>query len=83
VSPSLHWKPVPKPPEDNDIDYDLALKLRKRIWEGNGTSFSIPVEVGEEIIPYLHGLMDCNVDGAAELIAEIREHGAIILYMTF
>jgi hypothetical protein len=83
MSATMHWKPIPQPQEDNYIAQEVSWKLRKRLWEENGTAFSQELTVGTGLIPYLTGLMDACIEGAAELIAQIKEHGEIILYFEF
>lgn len=80
MSASLHWKPVPKPLEDDYLSKDLYFKIRGRFWPGG---VNREVEVDEEFIPYLQGLADCNVEDAQKLIDLIREHDAVILELRF
>lgn len=39
------------------------------------------MEVGKEFVWYLEGLADCGVEGADDLIAAIRTHGSVIVWI--
>lgn len=80
MSASLHWKPVPKPLEDDYLSQDLYAKIKYKLWP-NGVNRE--VEVDEAFMPYLQGLADCNIEDAQKLIDLIREHGAVILELRF
>lgn len=81
MSKSLHWKHVPKEPEDNYLSDALKAKLAQRYWQYGGPLGGDPVEVNIRNIPYLQGLADCGIEDADTLIGLIREHGAVLLYM--
>lgn len=83
MSASLHWKPVPKEPEDDYLSHDLMFKLRDRYWDGGGLSLAREITVGPEEVPYLQGLADCGIEDAQTLIDLIKEHGGVILCHKF
>lgn len=81
MSRSLYWRPAPKdPPPGAQLPDDLMFALRKRAERDWGLlSGGIPLDKAD--IPYLEGLADGGgeelAEGANELIAAIREHGAV------
>lgn len=82
MSTDLHWMPAPKDQPPPEI-LGSALKrcLARRLWGHDGSLRGETVEVHESLLPYLEGLVDGKVDGAAELVAAIREHGAVLLWI--
>ena len=81
MSSSLYWCPVPKPDPERTLDFDLKKKIAPRLWGHDGSIHGNKVEVGPAMVPYLEGLADCGVDGAADLIAAIHAHGAVELWI--
>ena len=79
MSASLHWKPVPKEPDDNYLSHELMFKLRERLWD-QGLPLTTEVLISVEAIPYLEGLADCGIEDAQKLSDLLREHQAVILY---
>lgn len=83
MSRSLNWRPAPLEPEGRRLPYGLLAALLKR-WERDFTD----VTIGEKLpfdrnhIPYLEGLRDGGVDGAAELIAAIEKHDVVEIWMS-
>lgn len=81
MSSSLYWRPVPKLPEGQELPFELKKRLGRRIWNHDGSLTSDEYEVGNELVPYLEGLADGNVPGAAELVAAIEEHGQVQIWI--
>ena len=82
MSTDLYWMPSPKespPPEV--LDTDLKRILARRLWNHDGSLHGEAREVTSALIPYLEGLADGGVDGAAELIAAIREHHTVLIWI--
>jgi hypothetical protein len=77
-----HWRPAPKDaPPPGELPEALGKAIERRLWDDYGHLREEVFEVGFEIIPYLEGLEDGNVDGAAELLAAIREHDRVWLWI--
>jgi hypothetical protein len=83
MSTSLFWKPAPKnEPEPETLDYQLKAALSRRLWGmGDGSVWADEITVGEELIPYLNGLIDGGIEGAQELLDAIHKHGQVILWI--
>lgn len=82
MSSSLYWRPAPKGvPEPRDLPEQLKKALANRFWGHDGSLLGEEVELDERIVPYLDGLSDGRVDGADDLIAAIRAHGEILLWI--
>jgi hypothetical protein len=65
---NLHWRPVKGGKEVGGGAIRELLMDRKRFWDASD-------------VPYLQGLRDGGVDGAAELIEAIKKHQEIELYV--
>jgi len=84
VSASLHWKPVPKPEEDNQLSSDLMHVLGRTAFNDSYRDyFSCHPQFDKDNLSYLFGLRDAGVDGAQELIDLIWKHGTVELYLEF
>lgn len=84
MSASMYWRPVPVKPDGEPVDDDLMYLLRRRLWDDETSQeprSGCELEIGHELIPYLEGLADGNVDGAAELIEAIRRHKSIQIWI--
>lgn len=82
MSTSLYWRPVPQDtPPARDLPYDLKKAISQRFWGHDGSLYGDEVELTQAHVMYLEGLRDAGVDGAADLIAAIRAHGAIELWI--
>jgi hypothetical protein len=82
VSNNLYWRPVPKevaPP--GDLPDGLRFALARRLWDHDGSLRGDTLEVGPELRPYLEGLADGRVEGAGELLAAIKEHGQVLIWI--
>lgn len=80
MSASLHWRPVAREPHPT-LPYALRRVLGTKLWGEGEFGVNSPVEVGKSLLPYLEGLADAGVDGAAELVAIIRQHGVVELWI--
>jgi hypothetical protein len=82
VSSSLYWRPAPTDrPAPRDLPEGLKKALANRFWGHDGSLFGDEIELDERAVPYLDGLSDGRVDGAGDLIAAIRAHGKILLWI--
>lgn len=82
MSSSLHWRPVPPPPADNQLSSDLKFKLRDHFFHGDwpyNESFEITDHDGV-VIAFLRGLAACGVEDADTLLKLIDEHGKIEIW---
>ena len=73
MTSSLYWKPV-----DDYSEYfpdELKYVLRTRFDCGHIDA----TQMNESDIPYLEGLRDGGIKGAAELIKAIKEHGTVVI----
>jgi hypothetical protein len=82
MSRSMHWRPVPPPPVDNQLDTDLMFHLEKHLfhdhWEYN-SGYEITTN-DTSLISFLQGLAACGVEGAQELIKLVFEHKKIVIW---
>lgn len=82
MSTDLYWRPAPKDvPSGEDLPYALKKALARRLWGHDGSLRGGHIEVGKEIVPYLEGLADGGVEGAAQLINLIRAHDVVELWI--
>lgn len=80
MSTSLYWRPAPKEvPPARVLPYELKKAIAQRMFGHDGSLCSDEIEVGTESLPYLEGLADGRVEGAAELIGAIHLHGSVLL----
>lgn len=83
MSRSLHWRPVPPPPVDNQLDTGLMFKLESYLFHDHW-EYNIPYEIDPAkdhgLIGYLRGLADGGVEGADELLGLIGKHGKIQIW---
>jgi hypothetical protein len=85
MSFGLYWRPVPKEiPPARDLPVALKYPLARRYMDHDG-SLRGETTVTKADIPYLEGLADGGslevAEGAAELIAAVREHDAVELWI--
>lgn len=86
MSSSLYWRPAPKEePPAHDLPFGLKKAISQRFWGHDGSLYGDKVEMGASVIPYLEGLADGGTeeiaDGARELIAAIRKHGTVEVWI--
>lgn len=85
MSTSLYWSIIPKAPKEHCIGalkYDLAKKL----WDTDGSYGDGHADIGEEIIPYLEGIIAGNGNGemsqdAKKLIHAINKYGRVRVFI--
>jgi hypothetical protein len=83
MSSTLFWEPPPKEVKARAIGlkYEIARYFDPE-WNGLSADFGL---VGDELIPFLKGIIAVGSDGdasdAKELIAAIKKHGQIQLYI--
>jgi hypothetical protein len=77
MSQSLYWKPI-KPQRHSSLPSQLKFILQKR-YDGLETGESIIL--GEAVQPYLEGLADAGIEGAKELIAAIKRHEQVEIWV--
>lgn len=82
MSSNLMWRPA-RPPKSGSLPKDLKFKISKRLWGTDGSCGDGEATVTESDIPYLEGLADAGISGAAELIELIRKHGEVVLWHQF
>lgn len=82
MSTSLYWRPAPKdvPPADT-LPSELKKALARRYWDHDGSMWADEREFDSADVPYLEGLRDAGLDGAAELIAAIKKHGRVEVWI--
>ena len=78
MSSNLMWRPFKE--ASGSLPKELKRAISKRLWGSDGSCGIGDDRVDESDIPYLEGLMDAGVKGAAELITLIRKHGEIQLW---
>ncbi len=78
----MHWRPVPPPPVDNQLDAGLMFRLEKYLFDGHW-EYNSPYEITADdhiLLSYLRGLADCGVEDADTLINRVKEHGKIEIW---
>jgi hypothetical protein len=83
MSKSLYWRMIPKAPAEHNLD-SLKYTLAKKIWDSDGSIGEGPEIVGEDLIPYLEGIIVGNGSGemgrsARKLIDAIKQFGHVEL----
>lgn len=68
------------PIEGYSLPYELKRTLSRKLWDTDGSCGGGNASMTEADIPYLEGLRDAGVKGAADLIEILRKHGAILLW---
>lgn len=63
------------------LDYDLKKAISQRYFGNDGSVYGDPVQLDKKAVPYLEGLSDGGVDGAEELIAAIRQHDVVEIWI--
>lgn len=82
MSTNLYWLPAPtNPPKPRELPFQLKKALADRFWGHDGSLYGSPVTLGQEYTLYVDGLADAGVEGAADLLAAIRAHGAVQLWI--
>jgi len=85
MSTSLYWTPAPGDvPPAEELPFELKKAIAQRLWGHDGSLWGEKVELSRAnaaIIPYLEGLADAGVDGAAELIRAINTHDAVLVWV--
>lgn len=82
MSSSLHWRPVPPPPADNQLSSDLKFKIRDHLFHGDWP-YNEAYEIASQdsvMIGFLKGLAACGVDDAQRLIDLITEYGRVEIW---
>lgn len=82
MSNDLYWRPAPKDlPPARSLPHGLKARLARRLWGEDSPALGSTMDVDQHELPYLEGLADGGVDGAADLVDAIREHGTIQLWI--
>ncbi len=86
MSTNLYMRPVPREqPPAEELPFGLKKAISQRLWGHDGSLYGDEVEVGPSMVPYLEGLADGGSGeisaGATELLAAIRTHGAVTLWI--
>jgi hypothetical protein len=81
----MYWRPAPRdiPPAEY-LDDALKRRLAYRLWRHDGSLHGDHTTIGtddRELIAYLEGLADANVDGARVLWDAIRAHGRVEVWV--
>jgi len=79
MSSTLLWRPAISQ-EGKSLPYELKRVISRRLWDTDGTIGDGTALVSNCDIPYLEGLRDSGIEGAAELIKLIAKHGEIVLW---
>jgi hypothetical protein len=79
----MYWRPAPKDvPPVEELPYQLKKAVAQRLWGHDGSLYGDAVMIGKSMVDYLEGLADAGIDGAADLIAAINEHGAVVIWIS-
>lgn len=78
MSQSLYWRPA-KPRKESSLPDTLKLILKKRYETLDCANENDVLDAGA--LPYLEGLADAGVDGAKELIAAIKRHEQVEIWI--
>lgn len=81
MSASLHWRPIPQDPPENDLPPSLRHAITRNVQGSEYDFWRDGVCYTRNDLPYFYGLRDGGVEGAAELIELIRKHGEVELYL--
>lgn len=76
MSGSLHWEPALSNAEP-------VTKAGSIIRDILSARYGMPARLDAGDIDYLRGIRDTGLDGAAELIALIERHGAIVVSIIY
>lgn len=79
MSSTLMWRPA-TPIEGSSLPFELKRTLSRKLWDTDGSIGGGDAMMTVSDIPYLEGLRDAGVRGAAELIGIIEQHGAVLLW---
>lgn len=85
MSKGLYWSVIPPEPKEVGIS-NLKWTLAKKIWNSDGSCGEGPTIAGDELIPFLEGIIVGNGSGdmardAQKLINAINKHGKIHLFI--
>jgi hypothetical protein len=83
VSSSLHWRPVPPPPVDNQLSTDLKFRLRAQLWNDH-EEWNEPYTINKtfpRIMGFLEGLAAAGTEDAKFLLDKINEHGEVQVWI--
>jgi hypothetical protein len=69
MSTSLRWRP---PGYATSLPDELKFKLRDE--------YQLPTTMGAHDLPFLKGLMVCDIDGAKELYEAIENNGEVEVF---
>lgn len=69
MSSNLYWQPV-------DDGYDLPDELKFKLRE----EYQLPVTMSHSDLPFLKGLIVCDINGAKDLFQAIEKHGEVRVY---
>lgn len=69
MSSNLYWKPT-------DGGYDLPDELKFKLRE----EYTLPYKFSQYELPFLKGLIVCDIQGAKELYQAIEKHGEVEVY---
>ena len=82
LSTNLYWRPAPKeePPADTLAD-DLKRILARKFWGHDGSLWGETFIITRDELEYLEGLKDAGIHDAGTLIAAIKAHGNVELWI--
>lgn len=85
MSSNLYMRPVPKNPPRDDLPFGLKKAIAQRFWGHDGSLFGDAIQVDRSWVMYFEGLRDSGngevAEGAAEVLAAIRDHGVVELWI--
>ena len=84
MSSTLYWRrATPVPPDDGHAKQPLKGILAQRLWDpdADGSLCYEEREIGTEEIPFLEGLVAAGINEAGELLASLREHGRLVVWI--
>lgn len=78
---NLYWRPV-QPTRSHQLPHALKSILARRYWgQGGVAEPDSPYRMDDDEVPYLTGLLDADVAGAADLIAALRQHRSVEVWI--
>ncbi len=83
MSTNLFWRPLSAVRNGRCLSKELKYILAPKIWDDDGSMSENPIEVDDEFIPCLDGIIDAAATGselcraAQELKAAIERYGRV------
>lgn len=81
MSSRMYWRPAQVDPPRNDLPYALKHAIARRFWGHDGSLYGEEIMFDKAMLGYLEGLADAKVDGASDLVAAIKTHGVVSVWI--